>query len=59
LFLIKGLDYYPWQDKIFSPNFEIVEGRLLMDHKPGWGIEANPDWLSQSQYQVSYMGSRF
>ncbi len=58
-FSIEGLDYYPWQDNIFSPNFKIVEGRLLMDHKLGWGIEVNPDWLSQSDYQVSHVGSRF
>ena len=58
-FSIEGLDYYPWQDNIFSPSFKIVEGRLLMDHKPGWGLEVNPEWLSQAQYQVSYMGSRF
>ena len=58
-FSIEGLDYYPWQDNIFLPSFKIVEGQLLMDHKPGWGIEANPDWLSQAQYQVSYVGSRF
>jgi L-alanine-DL-glutamate epimerase-like enolase superfamily enzyme len=58
-FSIEGLDYYPWQDNIFSPSFKIVEGQLLMDHKPGWGIETNPDWLSQAQYQVSYVGSRF
>ena len=58
-FSIEGLDYYPWQDNIFSPNFKIVEGRLLMDHKPGWGIEVNPDLLFQSEYQVSHAGSRF
>jgi len=29
-----------------------------MPHKAGWGIEINPEWLSQSNYQVSYTGSR-
>jgi len=58
-FSIEGLDYYPWQDNIFSPSFIIVEGRLLMKAKPGWGIEINPDWLSQSNYQESHAGSRF
>ena len=57
-FSIEGLDYYPWQDNIFSPSFKIVKGRLLMNHKPGWGIEVNPDWLSQSKYQVSHVDSR-
>ena len=58
-FSIEGLDYYPWQANIFSPNYEIVEGQLKMDHQPGWGVEINPEWLSQTQYQVSYTGSRF
>ena len=58
-FSIEGLDYYPWQDNIFTPNFEIVNGHLQMPHNAGWGIEINPEWLSQSNYQVSYTGSRF
>ena len=58
-FSIEGLDYYPWQANIFSPNYEIVEGQLKMDHQPGWGVEISPEWLSQTQYQVSYTGSRF
>jgi L-alanine-DL-glutamate epimerase-like enolase superfamily enzyme len=58
-FSIEGLDYYPWQANIFSPNFEIVKGQLIIDHQPGWGVELNPEWLSQAQYQASYTGSRF
>ena len=58
-FSIEGLDYYPWQANIFSPNFEIVKGQLIMNHQPGWGIELNPEWLSQAHYQTSYTGSRF
>ena len=58
-FSIEGLDYYPWQANIFSPNFEIVKGQLIIDHQPGWGVELNPEWLSQAQYQASYAGSRF
>jgi L-alanine-DL-glutamate epimerase-like enolase superfamily enzyme len=58
-FSIEGLDYYPWQANIFSPDFEIAKGQLTMDHRPGWGVELNPEWLSQAQYQVSYTGSRF
>ena len=45
-FSIEGLDYYPWQDKIFTPDFKIVDGCLEMSHKPGWGIEINSEWLS-------------
>ena len=48
-FSIEGLDYYPWQDNIFTPDFKIVKGSLEMPHKPGWGIEINKDWLSCAQ----------
>jgi L-alanine-DL-glutamate epimerase-like enolase superfamily enzyme len=58
-FSIEGLDYYPWQESIFTPNFKIVDGRLQLPHKPGWGIEINQEWLSLANYQVSYTGSRF
>ncbi len=58
-FSIEGLDYYPWQADIFSPDFKITEGELIMNHKPGWGIQLNPEWLARAQYQVSYAGSRF
>ena len=58
-FSIEGLDYYPWQDRIFTPNYEIKEGRLSLSDKPGWGIEINPEWIALSDYQVSYTGSRF
>jgi L-alanine-DL-glutamate epimerase-like enolase superfamily enzyme len=58
-FSIEGLDYYPWQDNIFSPDFKIVDGHLELPHKPGWGVEVNQEWLSLANYQVSYTGSRF
>ena len=29
-FSIEGLDYYPWQDNIFTPDFKIVKGNLEM-----------------------------
>ena len=58
-FSIEGLDYYPWQDNIFTPDFKIVKGNLEMTHQPGWGIEINRDWLSCTHHQVSFAGSRF
>ena len=33
-FSIEGLDYYPWQDNIFTPDFKIVKGSLEMSHSP-------------------------
>ena len=58
-FSIEGLDYYPWQDNLFYPNYKIIDGCLEMNHKPGWGVEINQEWLSLSDYKVSYTGSRF
>ena len=58
-FSIEGLDYYPWQAHVFKPNFDIQQGRLMMPHKPGWGIEIDPEWLALSDYKVSYSGDRF
>jgi L-alanine-DL-glutamate epimerase-like enolase superfamily enzyme len=57
-FSIEGLDYYPWQAHIFTPNFDIQAGELVMPHTPGWGIEVDPQWLALSDYKVSHCGSR-
>ncbi len=53
-FSIEGSDYYPWQQHIFSPGFEIRDGNLLLSDKPGWGIEIEPEWIALSDYRVSY-----
>jgi len=58
-FSIEGLDYYPWQDRIFTPNFEIRDGRVNLSDLPGWGIDINPEWIALSDYQISNTGSRF
>lgn len=58
-FSIEGLDYYPWQDRIFTPNFEIQNGQVNLPDLPGWGIEINPEWIASSDYQISNAGSRF
>ncbi len=56
---IEGLDYYPWQAGVFTPDYQIENGDLKISDKPGWGIEVDPLWLSLSDYQVSYHASRF
>lgn len=45
-FSIESPDYYPWQDHIFTPGYEIVNGAVMLSDKPGWGIEINPAWLA-------------
>jgi L-alanine-DL-glutamate epimerase-like enolase superfamily enzyme len=58
-FSIEGLDYYPWQDRIFTPGYQIRDGNAQISAAPGWGIEINPEWLTLADYRVSYNGSRF
>jgi L-alanine-DL-glutamate epimerase-like enolase superfamily enzyme len=53
-FSIEGLDYYPWQDKIFvNDPYEISDGKATVTDAPGWGVDINPEWLSKSTYQIS------
>lgn len=58
-FSIEGSDYYPWQENIFSPAFEIRDGNVSISDKPGWGTEIDPEWIALSDYRISYNGSRF
>ena len=55
-FSIEGLDYYPWQEGLFSPAFQIEAGRVRIPDGPGWGIEVNRDWLAQATYRKSEGG---
>lgn len=53
-FSIEGLDYYPWQDGIFTSDpYQITGGQALVTDAPGWGVEISPDWLSRAQYMTS------
>jgi len=53
-FSIEGLDYYPWQDKLFvNDPFKIVDGKATVTDAPGWGIEISPEWLHNSSYELS------
>ena len=53
-FSIEGADYYPWQEGLFLGNpYAITDGQATVTDAPGWGVEINPDWLDQAQYQVS------
>ncbi|MEZ5797592.1 MAG: mandelate racemase/muconate lactonizing enzyme family protein [Paracoccaceae bacterium] len=53
-FSIEGLDYYPWQDGLFTSDpYAITDGKATVTDAPGWGVEVNPDWLARSSYRVS------
>jgi L-alanine-DL-glutamate epimerase-like enolase superfamily enzyme len=55
-FSIEGLDYYPWQKGLFSPGFEIRDGKVRIPDGPGWGVKVEPDWLAKAGYQKSEAG---
>ena len=51
---IEGEDYYPWQQDLFLDNpFKIENGRVNVTDKPGWGIDINPAWINNADYQIS------
>ena len=53
-FSIEGLDYYPWQDRLFlGEPYKIVDGKAEVADAPGWGVEINPVWLDKAQYKLS------
>lgn len=53
-FAIEGLDYYPWQQGLFTASpFAISDGQATVTDAPGWGVEVHPDWLARATYQVS------
>lgn len=55
-FSIEGEDYYPWQQNLFVESpYEITDGKASVPDKPGWGVTINPDWLADSNHQVSQL----
>jgi L-alanine-DL-glutamate epimerase-like enolase superfamily enzyme len=56
-FSIEGLDYYPWQDGLFTSDpYRIEDGCATVTDAPGWGVEVSPEWLAKSDYRVSEPG---
>ena len=51
---IEGEDYYPWQQDLFLDNpFAVENGCVIVSDKPGWGININPEWLKNADYEIS------
>lgn len=50
-FSIEGLDYYPWQQGLFTSDpYRIEDGHATVTDAPGWGVEVSPEWLAKAQY---------
>lgn len=54
-FSIETLEYYPWQDGLFTPALEAHDGRVQIPDGPGWGIEISPSWLDRASHQISQL----
>lgn len=53
-FSIEGLDYYPWQQGLFTSDpYRIEDGHATVTDAPGWGVEINPEWLARAEYRVT------
>ena len=57
-FSIEGPDYYPWQYGLFRNDpYRVQDGCVTVPSEPGWGVEIDSEWLSQSQYRASELPS--
>lgn len=53
-FSIEGLDYYPWQDRLFANDpYRVEAGHVMVSEEPGWGMEVHPDFLARATYRES------
>jgi L-alanine-DL-glutamate epimerase-like enolase superfamily enzyme len=50
---IEGLDYYPWQAGLFTPELQVVDGRVTAPEGPGWGVAISPEWLARAAHRTT------
>jgi L-alanine-DL-glutamate epimerase-like enolase superfamily enzyme len=51
-FSIEGLDYYPWQDRLFRNDpYRIEDGHAIVPDAPGWGVEISPEFLANATHR--------
>ncbi len=51
-------DYYPWQRDLFlGQPFAVADGHVTVPDLPGWGVQINPDWLSNAVYTEAALDS--
>jgi L-alanine-DL-glutamate epimerase-like enolase superfamily enzyme len=43
----------PWTEYVFSPAFQVVDGKVAIPDGPGWGVEINTAWLQDAKHQMS------
>ena len=48
-----SIERSPWTDGLYSPALEVVDGKVAIPDGPGWGVNLNPEWVSQAAHQIS------
>lgn len=43
----------PWTDNIFTPKFEVINGKVAIPSELGWGVTINSEWLDGAVKRVS------
>ncbi len=52
-FSIEPTEYYPWQQRLYTPALEAIDGKVQIPEGPGWGVQVNPEWLASADRQIS------
>ena len=55
-FSIEPTEYYPWQEGLYTPALEVIDGKVEVPDGPGWGVEISPEWLASADREVSELG---
>jgi L-alanine-DL-glutamate epimerase-like enolase superfamily enzyme len=43
----------PWAYGLYMPALEVIDGKVMIPDRPGWGVEIDPTWLEGAEYQIS------
>jgi L-alanine-DL-glutamate epimerase-like enolase superfamily enzyme len=43
----------PWAEEIYEPLPEVVDGKVALSNRPGWGVTLQPGYLKKAEVHVS------
>ena len=44
-----------WVADLYTPDLEVIDGKVMIPDAPGWGVTINPEWLAKADYQISQL----
>ena len=53
---IEPTEYYPWQEGLYAPALEVIDGKVQIPDGPGWGVEISREWLAAADREISELG---